>query len=152
MKKSLLILVGAFVLVGLVPNLGIGPWAKEYLEPNSFKYGPHSNVVSAVPYFLRALVWGLLSVVLTEAFKILNPHDRVISLLAWVFQVCLLIDSIRLHALDWFAYLLNYLGIADIAVGYGVEKGTILASPIPWISAIPLLLTLWRAYQTRDPV
>lgn len=131
----------------------LSPWLNEILPPRRFEprlpdvsapFRPHSEIVSVVPGLFSALAIALAVGCLVEITKFLVfRRVRVAASLHaafTMFQILLLIDLLRMHALDWYWYALHFARLVELTSG--PLPRNVPPIPAPWLSFAGLLLAV----------
>lgn len=137
--------LAAWLLVA-IPSTSI----QKLLPPNRYEFGlprvcvpytPGTDVVSLVPDLFSALAIIFLSLLLCEIAKILTialPGRRTFFYVAFsVYQLTLVVDSLRKFAWDWYGYALYFARL--ISLSYDRPEPEILPIPSPWLSLLALM-------------
>lgn len=127
--------------------------AMEWLPPNRYEFSlprvcvpfsPGTDVVSLVPDLFSALSIALLCILLAEFAKFVNSMRQEPSAACYLsfvlYQVTLLVESMRLYAWDWYGYLLYFLRLIDLS--HDSPRPDVIPLPSPWLSFLALLLCL----------
>lgn len=142
-------LVAAWALVWLVPLLRHWRWGSDDFEPRlpcvAYPFLPGNDIISVVPDLFRALMLAVLACAVAEITKLVSAgaggnaaHLAVVS----VFQVLLVLDTLRANAYDWFVYSLSYFRVISLRKDQIVGIETVWVSTFPFASLVGLAMAL----------